>query len=178
MKIRLPWEWFACAVTAALLVAIPVLLVRALGWWTPVVVVAFVGAAGSRAAWRHARLLKRFRAQYQPLGKDLVLVYSNSPHWNDYIEANWLPKWGMRAVVVNLTRRNEWRRETSPEAQLLRGRREASHPFAVVIPRNGWEKYFWFRAAFQKRKFGDGIPLASMEAELEQALARASARDA
>jgi hypothetical protein len=45
--------------------------------------------------------VKRFRAVWHPQGKDLLLVYSNSPNWQQHVEEQWLPKWRQRAVVLN-----------------------------------------------------------------------------
>ena len=42
----------------------------------------------------------------------------------------------------------------------------------MIVPRKGPTERFRFRDAFSKRKFGDGSPLAAMEAQLEAALAK------
>src|SRR6476661_6503832 len=39
--------------------------------------------------WRKWRAIRRFRAFCGPQGKNLLLVYSDSPHWERYIEENW-----------------------------------------------------------------------------------------
>lgn len=46
--------------------------------------------------WQEWRAVRRFRAAWEPRGKDLLLVYSNSPHWKAYVEERWLPRWGHR----------------------------------------------------------------------------------
>jgi hypothetical protein len=172
MQLRELWKFFACALSSAVIVAIPIALIIALGWRFPVILAILLATLVSFAAWMNFRALRRFRTHYGPLGKDVILVYSNSPHWSEYIESHWIPRWGARLVVVNLSQRNGWRRETSPEAAVVgRRRREPTHPLVVVVPRSGNAKHFSFRTAFHKRKFGDGVPLASMEAELEKALA-------
>src|SRR5262245_29677290 len=64
--------------------------------------------------------VRRFRARWVGQGKDLLLVYSNSPNWQAYIEAEWLPRWGHRAVVLNWSQRSNWRRPFPAEVLLFR----------------------------------------------------------
>jgi hypothetical protein len=39
---------------------------------------------------RRKRLRRTFAQKYGQIGKDLVLVYSDSPHWKEYVESRWL----------------------------------------------------------------------------------------
>lgn len=41
-------------------------------------------------------------------GKDILFVYSESPHWKDYIEDEILPRIRNRAVVLNWSHRQNW----------------------------------------------------------------------
>jgi hypothetical protein len=88
---------------------------------------------------RQWRAVRRFRAVWKPRGKDVLLVYSNSPHWLGYVEDTWLPRWGHRAVVLNWSDRPLWKRDRWPEVALFRmfaGDREFN-PLAIVVPSEG-----------------------------------------
>jgi hypothetical protein len=41
-------------------------------------------------------------------GRDLLFVYSDSPHWKQYIEEEILPRLQDRAVVLNWSERTNW----------------------------------------------------------------------
>ncbi len=45
-----------------------------------------------------------------PQGKDVLLVYSDSPIWHDYMETEVLPLVRDRAVILNWSQRNRWPR--------------------------------------------------------------------
>jgi len=123
--------------------------------------------------WRERRAIRRFRAAYGPQGKILLLVYSNSPHWQLYAEQHWLPRWGHRAVVLNWSERAEWEHSARPEALVFRacaGRREFN-PLAVVVPPSGPVYVVRFWRAFRDHKHGKSEPLRVAEATLERHLA-------
>jgi hypothetical protein len=129
-------------------------------------------AAASYAAhvWRQWRAVRRFRAVWKPRGKDVLLVYSNSPHWQGYVEDTWLPRWGHRAVVLNWSDRAVWKRDRRPEVALFRvfaGDREFN-PLAIVVPSEGRRaRVVRFWRAFRDYKHGKDRLLRAAEAELE-----------
>jgi hypothetical protein len=41
-------------------------------------------------------------------GRDLLVVYSDSPHWKNYIEEEILPRVRDRAIVLNWSQRRNW----------------------------------------------------------------------
>ena len=132
-----------------------------------------VALAASVAAnrWRERRVANQFRRRHGP-GKDLLLVYTDSPHWRPYIEAHWLPRWGDRAVVLDRSR--PWSAD-QPEAALWRsvaGFREHT-PLAIVVPPRGAVQVIRLFLAFRDFKHGKDQRLRAAEAELESALARA-----
>jgi|SRR5215469_5483575 len=45
-----------------------------------------------------------------PRGKDVLLVYSDSPIWQEYMTTQILPLVRNRAIVLNWSHRNEWSR--------------------------------------------------------------------
>ena len=130
-------------------------------------------------ALHRRRVVQRFRAAFEPKGKDLLLVYSNSPHWRQYVETNWLTRWGAHAVVLNWSERHIWQtraRSTPPEVALFQafsGTREFN-PLAIVVPRRGHAVHivrFW--KAFRDHKHGKPARLRTCEAQVEEFLAKA-----
>src|SRR5438132_14887 len=126
-------------------------------------------------SWRSARAQRRFRVAYGPKRKDLLLVYSNSPNWQTYVETAWLPRWGERAVLLNWSERSRWQ-PGAPEVQLFRslaGDREFN-PLAVVVPPSGKPAVIRFWLAFRDYKHGKERLLRAAEAELEDHLSSVS----
>ena len=130
-----------------------------------------VGHLAQKARQRTA--VRRFRAAFAAQGKDLLLVYSNSPNWQAYVEEQWLPRWGHRAVILNWSQRSTWARPVSPEVALFRafsGSREYN-PLGIVVPASGGEVHivrFW--QAFRDHKHGRDRRLKTAEAELDDYL--------
>jgi hypothetical protein len=125
--------------------------------------------------WSAAKARRHFRQVFAPEGKDLLLVYSNSPHWQAYVEQTWLPRWGKRAVILNWSERSRWD-QRAPEVRLFRsvaGNREFN-PLGVVILRSGELAVVRFWQAFRDYKHGKDRLLRAAEAELEQQLSSAS----
>jgi hypothetical protein len=131
--------------------------------------------------WRRWRAVRRFRAVWQSQGRDLLLVYSNSPNWKRYVEETWLPRWGNRAVVLNWSERQNWHRERRPEVALFRafaGDREFN-PLGIVVPQKGRAaRVVRFWRAFREYKHGKDRLLRVAEAELEACLDAAVQRGA
>jgi hypothetical protein len=123
--------------------------------------------------WRKWRAVGRFRAVWGIQGKDLLLVYSESPNWQQYVKEIWLPRWGHRAVVLNWSERSKWRRPARAEVALFRafaGTREFN-PLGIVVPGTGRRVHvvrFW--RAFREYKHGKDRLLRQAEAELERYL--------
>ncbi len=123
--------------------------------------------------WRKWRAVRRFRAVWSSQGRDLLLVYSESPNWQRYVEENWLPRWGHRAVVLNWSERSKWGRSGRPEVALFRthGGAQEFNPLGIVVPATGSSVHvvrFW--RAFRENKHGKDRLLREAEAELERFL--------
>ena len=56
-------------------------------------VLAFVAIGIDR--WGKWRAVRRFRGEWGEQGRDILLVYSNSPNWQAYVEQVWLERWGI-----------------------------------------------------------------------------------
>jgi hypothetical protein len=149
-----------------------VLLVVFIGWPFILALAGVFAATYLSGRWRRWRAATRFRQEWHRQGKDVLLVYSNSPHWQEYIEAHWLPKWGARAVVLNWSERKTWVTSKRSEARLFRafaGDREFN-PLGIVVPYVGEVCVVRFWHAFRDVKHGKDRALRLAEAELETAL--------
>ena len=82
---------------------------------------------GSRAT--HRRFRNRHGSEVRGL-----LIYSNSPNWQAYIEREWLPRLQGRLFIMNWSHRVRWEVECPLEAMIFRelGDREFN-PAAIVF---------------------------------------------
>ena len=99
-------------VGAMLAVALFIALLPILLFATP-----FLFAAWGLERLKKQRLRNRFHARWGAEGKRLLLVYSNSPHWQSYIEERWLPRLGPAAIVINWSERARWSEHHPLEAE-------------------------------------------------------------
>ena len=155
-------------------IALGIVAIVAILFLWRVLLVIVVGLAALVAAvlllerWREWWATYRFRRLWGRQGKDLLIVYSDSPHWQVYVEEHWLPKWGDRAVVLNWSQRKQWKKR-QPEVALFHavaGRTEFN-PLGVVVPQRGQRARvvrFWL--AFRDFKHGKDRLLRNAEAEL------------
>ena len=172
-------SWLKNAALVVVLIAGVVFLWRAvfaMAAGVAVLIVVAFGVDRSGKWWA----IRRFRADWGTRGRDLLLVYSNSPHWQSHVEGVWLQRWGHRAVVLNWSDRGSWERPGPSEVQLFRkfsGRREFN-PIAIVVPPRGRKVHvvrFW--QAFRDRKHGKHESLSKAETELESHLSAAATLD-
>lgn len=83
--------------------------------------------------YHEGALRRRLVAAHGPQCRG-ILVYSNSPNWQEYIEAKWLPRLAGRLVVLNWSERSRWNELYPLEATLARklGDREFN-PAAIIL---------------------------------------------
>jgi hypothetical protein len=121
---------------------------------------------------KRRRLQREFHVRWGQAGKRLLLVYSNSPHWQAYIEERWLVRLQPVAVVLNWSERVHWPERHPLEAEIFRmwaGDREFN-PLAIVIPATGSVQVIRFWQAFRDYKHGKDHALKAAERDLEAAL--------
>jgi len=121
---------------------------------------------------KRRRLQREFHKRWGGQGKRLLLVYSNSPNWQTYVEENWLPRLESIAVVLNWSERSTWAERHAFEADIFRmwaGEREFN-PVAIIIPADGRVRVIRFWQAFRDYKHGKDRILRAAEAELGAAL--------
>lgn len=112
--------------------------------------------------------------RWLPRGKKVLLVYSHSPLWRDYLENRVLPHLAGQAVILNWSERKKWERAFSLPVlafSYFGGRREFN-PLAVVFHPYRWGKTFRFWRPFQELKQGKTETLEKMTAELLEEVRR------
>jgi hypothetical protein len=121
------------------------------------------------AWWQLRRAVVAFRRAHGDAGRDLLIVYSASPDWQDYIESQWLIQWQHRVVTLNRSA-PAWQRQ--PEVALWRQlTRGGEHtPVAIIVPATRRPSVVRFYTAFKDRKHGNATTLHDRERELASAL--------
>lgn len=136
----------------------------------PILVIAGPVLAAA-ALWQRVdrrRLARQVPGQWQ--GRRLMLVYSDSPVWKEYVEANWLPRVADVAVLLNWSARKRWPSEHPFEARVFRrwaGRREFN-PLAIAFMPDGQVEVVRFWRAFRDFKHGKAARLRAAEKRLEE----------
>ena len=107
-------------------------------------------------------------------GTRLLLVYSDSPIWHDYIEANIIPRLPRSTIVLNWSQRRAWYWYSLPVMVVgyFGGTREFN-PMVVAFRPFRWARVFRFWRAFQDYKHGDEHTLKTLEREMFAYLAQA-----
>ncbi|HEX6588449.1 MAG TPA: hypothetical protein VF039_05455 [Longimicrobiales bacterium] len=123
------------------------------------------------------RLLRWFRQTHAREGRFVLFMTSDSPHWHDYIETRVLPRLEPHVVVMNWSRRAEWRTAKPPEARMLEiwGGPAAFNPLAMVIPDEGKPEVIRLWKPFRDLKHGKPQALDAALARLYHVAERRSA---
>jgi hypothetical protein len=103
-----------------------------------------------------------------PRGKSVLLVYSNSPVWQEYFETEIVPRLGPRAVVLNWSERKKWPRFGSLAVMAFGcfgGGREFN-PLAVVFRPFRLRRTFRFWGPFKEYKHGKPEAVETMTLNL------------
>ena len=130
--------------------------------WFPLVVLVLFGFA------LYASILYlAIWISWLPRGKDVLLVYSDSPIWHDYMVAEILTLVQERAMVLNWSERSQWRHwPLSVLAFRFFGGDYAFNPMVVVFRPLRRAKTFRFWPAFKEWKHGDREPVEKLRREL------------
>ena len=161
-------QWLGCGGCIVALAGLTTLLVWAAGAFGPLLFVVLAAVVSAVVWWyvlARRRAIAAFRAAHRTTGKDVLIVYTDSPHWKDYIETRWLPRWGDRAIAFD--RSKPWRAD-QVEARLWRAvAGQAEHtPIVIVIPPRGRVQIVRFWLAFRDFKHGKDKRLRDAEARL------------
>jgi hypothetical protein len=106
-------------------------------------------------------------ALWLPKGKDVLVVYSDSPIWHDYMSAEVVPLVRERAVVLNWSERKKWPR-WSFAAHVFRsfGGNRNFNPLVVVFRPYRHAEVFRFWSAFTDWKHGHTEPVELLRQRL------------
>lgn len=105
-------------------------------------------------------------------GKDILLVYSDSPLWREYMLSEILPLVQSRAVALNWSQRNEWKPwSLSVIALRFFGGRQAFNPLIVVFRPFRRAQTYRFWPAFREWKRGNREAVEKLKLELTNTLA-------
>ena len=129
------WEWPLLIIVLPL---VPVVLTIAL--------VSFVATA--------VVLLSTVWVTWCARGRYALVVYSNSPIWQEYFEREILPTLGDRGVVLNWSERQEWRYSLAVALFRFFGGRREFNPLAIVFRPFAWPRDFRFYGPFKAFKHG------------------------
>jgi hypothetical protein len=110
-----------------------------------------------------------------PRGRRVLFVYSNSPTWQAYVEAEILPRLPPRAVVLNWSDRKNWPRFSLSTwlFDTFAGSREFN-PIAIVFRPLAPPRRFRFWRAFRDYRHGRPQSLRQIEADLFRFIAPAA----
>jgi hypothetical protein len=107
-----------------------------------------------------------------PRGRYALVVYSNSPIWQEYFEMHVLPAIGRRGIVLNWSDRNRWQHSLAVALfRFFAGRREFS-PLAIVFVPLTWPRRFRFYRAFRAFKHGRPEEVESIRRDFFELLDR------
>jgi hypothetical protein len=171
MPLREERQSLGCLVTSAVYVAICGFLVWLTAWPLVWLVFAVPGVIaltfGGATQLRGALLLRECRRALEPRGVRFLVVYSESPAWENRIRDSWLPRFGKQAVLLNWTERARWPR--SLEVRLFKyfiASQQNFNPAVLVLRGTQRPLVYRFFYAFQQAKHGRLENLAQLEAEL------------
>lgn len=107
------------------------------------------------------------RVWWLPRGRDVLLVYSDSPIWQEYMTKQIIPLVASRAEILNWSERNRWS-DWSLAVRVFRtysGGKDFN-PMVILFPPMGKARFFRFLPAFQDWKQGNPVSLEHMRQDL------------
>lgn len=164
--------WIVRLLFLAGIVGVIIALAAWSGWLAlllPAVVIAYALIAVTAAARQGAAAASAFRAAHPE--KDLLIVHSSDAHSKEYIATEVLPRWGSRAVVLDLSERDAADAK-SPARQLFQAvtGKQPHAPMAIVIPRAGPIKVIRLWRAFHESGPRRADALRAAELQLDALL--------
>jgi hypothetical protein len=148
------WKWPLLLLLVPIVVAVLPLILAALVVWSV--------TTGALLLIVWTRWLRQ--------GKQALVVYSNSPVWQRYFEAEVISQLGDRAVVINWSERKQWRRTVPVMLFRCLAPRREFNPMVIVFRRYRWPLRFQFYEAFRAFKHGRPEEVERTRQQLFQAL--------
>lgn len=109
-------------------------------------------------------------ACWLPRGKDVLVVYSDSPHWQADFEQRILPALGQRTVVLNWSQRRQWKRSLATLAFRHFGGHVDFNPLVVVLRPLRRGRVFRLHRAYLDKAHGNPESLNGLTAKLLEVL--------
>jgi hypothetical protein len=103
-------------------------------------------------------------------GRYALVVYSNSPIWQEYFEQLVLPAVGGRGEVLNWSERKQWSYSLPVALFRFFGGTREFNPLAIVFQPLAWPRRFPFYRPFQAFKHGRPEEVERMRRELFELL--------
>lgn len=141
---------------------------RAPWWFWPLLLVLLPLAAVAFVFWVAAGLLLQIIVWivWCSRGRYALVVYSNSPIWQQYFEEHVLPAVGTRGVVLNWSERTRWSYSLPVALFRFFGGRREFNPQVVVFRPLAWPRHFRFYGPFQASKHGRPQQVEDMRRDL------------
>lgn len=151
--LRTKWVFGLLVASFLVLILMPLLVLVAISWF----------------AWSIALHLALW-ACWLPRGKDTLVVYSDSPHWQADFEQRILPALSQRAVVLNWSQRRQWKRSLATSAFQHFGGSADFNPLIVVLRPLRRTRVFRLHGAYLDKAHGNPNPLNRRLGELMETL--------
>ena len=105
-------------------------------------------------------------------GHHILFVYSDSPIWSGYIEREILPHIAETAVILNWSKRKQWKNSLAVLAFKLYGGSQNFNPMAIVFRPLRFHKIFRFYEAFKDFKHGKAGNLEKIRMDFFKSIKR------
>ncbi len=151
------------------LLVIPIIAPDRVGWTTTIAITASLLSAKVYFTLQLKLALRRVRKLHGS-DKDLLVVYTDSPHGQPHIDQTWVPRWGDRMILFNRSR--PWNR-SQPEIRLWRMRTRGGRqntPAAIVLNGKDPGHAIELRNAFRDFKHGKPARIHAAEQDIEKSL--------
>lgn len=126
-------------------------------WWEwPFLILALPFVVIGLALWLlgSTLLLLAVWLVWCPRGRYALVVYSDSPVWQEYFDSQILPALAGRAAVLNWSARRHWKLSLAVVLFRVFGGTREFNPIAIVFEPLCWPRRFRFYVAFRSFKHG------------------------
>jgi hypothetical protein len=142
-------------------------------WWVwPLLLVVLPLVAVGFVLWLAAAIVLQLIVwvAWCSRGRYALVVYSNSPIWQEYFEQLVLPAVGGRGEVLNWSERKQWSYSLPVALFRFFGGTREFNPLAIVFQPLAWPRRFPFYRPFQAFKHGRPEEVERMRRELFELL--------
>ncbi len=167
-----PQSRIGCVIPLVLIAAAGIVpLVVSHRFWTIIFVIPLAAFLVSYLFEKALLLLAQM--QSKDTGKVGILVTSDSPHWKDYIEEEWLPRLSDAVSVLNWSQRSHW--ASSIQTRIFYkfvGAEENYCPSVVLLRGLKHPLIFRYYYAFRDARHGNAAARSALEARMFEEFAK------